>query len=159
MSFSFASFAVSVAVVLTAACGSKTPLPASPGSSSVAGAKDKCGWLAKGCPTSPSSPTSPTSPTSEDVDGCPEPLLAVGAECTLDADTAKKVGGIGQDMIDDADFTRVRLVAPTLACAGSIRARLEAMGIAEGRIQIAEEANRSYLSFEVAAWHGAECHH
>jgi len=134
-----------LAVILTASCASpppNDPTLAAPGKSTQ---KDKCPLVPHGCPGG------------ADEDGCPDPIFEVGDGCTVTAQTVTLLADAAEEMKNEKDLTRMRIVAPTMTCANIFRAHLEARGIEDHRFTMGVDPNRSTVSFEVDAWKELDC--
>ena len=127
--------------------GCKSPPPndpalAAPGKST---ANDKCPLIPHGCPGN------------ADEDGCPDPMYAVGDACTVSADVVNRLADAAEEMKNEKDLTRMRIIAPSLTCANIFRAHLEARGVEDHRFTMGVDENRSSVSFEVDAWKEKDC--
>ncbi len=138
------SFVVLVVLgVASVACGKTAPRE--PSTIGVSKRPDTCTTIPHGCPGT------------ADDDGCPDVLIEVGNDCKL---TAKAVGDLqtaASEMLNEAKLTRLLVVAPTIVCANIVRAHLETHGVTAWRVIVAEDANRSFVSFQVDAWMGRDC--
>lgn len=135
-------FALVLSVV--SGCGSKPPNDpalAAPGVS-----QHKCPLVPHGCPGG------------VDEDGCPDPIFEVGDACTLTAKTVQDFASAAEEMNNDKDLTRLRIVAPTMVCANIVRAHLEQHNVADHRITMAVSPNTSVVAFQVDAWKEVDCH-
>lgn len=135
---------IALALTAAASCKSKPPNDpalAAPGVST----KDKCPLVPHGCPGG------------ADEDGCPDPMFEVGDACTLTAKTVQDLASAAEEMNNDKDLSRLRIVAPTMVCANIVRAHLEQHNVAGHRITMAVAPNTSLVSFQVDAWKEVDC--
>jgi hypothetical protein len=132
-----------LAVVVSAGC--KSPPPNDPALAAPGVSKHKCPLLPHGCPGGP------------DEDGCPDPLYQVGDACTVTAKTVQDLASTAEEMNNEKDLSRLRIVAPTMECANIFRAHLEQNGVADHRISMAVADNTSAVSFQVDAWKEVDC--
>lgn len=125
--------------VSSVACRSSEPPLSNPG---VSTKKNDCAVLPHGC-----------GPT----DGCPDVVIPLGAGCTVSQQGLQDLERVTHELLETPLLTKLVVVAPSLPCANAIRAGFEARGVQEGRVQVAEEANRSFVSFAVEAWNERDC--
>lgn len=135
-----------VSLVLSAVACKSTPPPENVGVTPHAGGSDKCLAFARGCPGS------------ADDDGCPEQMIALGPDCTLAGDAEKQVATAAQEVMNEADLTRLAIVAPSPNCGDAVRARFEEAGVPPTRLETRTDTSRSFVSFQVLAWKGVVCH-
>jgi hypothetical protein len=134
-----------LAFVACVAC--KSPPPNDPALVAPGKSKpnDKCTVIPHGCPGG------------VDEDGCPDPMFEVGDACTITAQTAANLATAANELNDEKDLSRMRIIAPTMTCANIFRAHLEQHGVADYRLTMGVDENRSTVSFEVDAWKEVDC--
>lgn len=132
-------------LVFLTAIACKSPPPNDPALAAPGVSKHKCPLVPHGCPGS------------SDEDGCPDPLFAVGESCTITAEIASTLASTAEEMLNEKDLSRMRIVAPTMTCANSFRAHLEQQGVPDHRLTMTVAEDRSTVSFEVDAWKELDC--
>jgi hypothetical protein len=115
------------------------------GNVGVSKASDKCTVLAHRCPGS------------ADDDGCPDVMIEVGDSCQITAKGVENLQQAADEMLNDKDLTRLIIIAPTMTCANIVRAHFEQRNVPSWRLVVAEQANRTFISFEVAAFKEKSC--
>lgn len=113
-----------------------------PGKSTVG---DKCGVLPRGCPGGP------------EENGCPDTIIEVGDSCAVTAKGVEDLQRAADEMLNDKDLTRLTIIAPSMTCANIVRAHFEQRSVPEWRLHVAEQANRTFISFAVDAWKEKSC--
>jgi hypothetical protein len=132
-------------LVFVAAVACKSPPPNDPLLAAPGVSKVKCPLVPKGCPGG------------ADEDGCPDPLFQVGESCTVSAQTVADLAHAADEMLNEKDLSRLRIVAPTMTCANIFRAHLEQGGVPDYRLTMGVDETRSTVSFEVDAWKQLDC--
>ncbi len=125
-------------LVSTLGCRPSEPPLVNPGAST---AKSDCTLLPRGC----------------SVDGCPGLVIPLGTGCGVSQQGLADLDRAAHELLDTPLLTRLLVIAPSVACASLVRAAFEARGVQAGRVQVAEEENRSFVSFQVEAWNERDC--
>lgn len=131
-----------LAAVLLSACPKRGPDVGTPGVTKV---KDTCGMLPRGCGGGP------------DDMGCPDVIIEVGDSCALTAKGVEDLQRAADEMLNEKDITRLAIVSPSMICSNIVRAHFEQRGVPEWRLHVVEQANRTFISFEVDAWKEKSC--
>lgn len=129
---------VSLGLSLGVGCRPGEPPLVNPG---VSTAKSDCTLLPHGCAP----------------EGCPDLVIPLGEGCGVSQKGLSDLDHAAHELLDTPLLTKLVVVAPTLACANLVRAAFESRGVQPGRIQVAEEENRSFVTFQVEAWNEKDC--
>lgn len=127
--------------LLTACARSPVPPLENPGVSSKTG-PEGCGVLPHGCVRE---------------GACPEVVLPLGDGCTMSPKSLQDLDLAVHELVDTPLLTKLVVVGPTLGCANAVRAVMEGAGVTHGRVQVAVEENRAFISFAVEAWNERDC--
>jgi hypothetical protein len=134
-----------LAALALASCKSAAPEPAlkAPGVSDKK--QSDCTIVPRGCPGDASD------------NGCAATVVNLDENCSVSQQAAALMVSAAEEILNDRDLTRMRIVGPDLSCSNAFRNFLEEQGVPGWRLTIAAAPNRTFITFETEAWKERDC--